>query len=322
MLYDSRLVADAASNPPRPAVDAVVITWNRWELSERCIEHLFASTVDVHVIVVDNGSEDGTPDRVRERFPQAELIEFSENRGYGAAANAGAERATAEFVSIVNSDALVAPDYFELVLARMRADDRVGFAAGLSINPATGLVDAAGAIFDVSLNWAPYLEGVAPEEAVVDEKVLGSPPSDALVFRRAAFARVGGFDSEIFAYGEDLDMTLRLRAAGWLAASVRGAMVEHLGSASLGKRTARQMAMVGWGRGYVAGRYRMSVWGGPRELLLWLAICASVRDITPLKRLFAGWRRGRSLPARPIPDGIYRESWSASIKKRIDAARR
>lgn len=303
-----------------PEVDAVVITWNRWELSQKCIEHLYASSADVHVIVVDNGSEDGTPDRVRELFPRAELIEFNENRGYGAAANAGAAAATSEFVAIVNSDALVAPDYFELVLARLRAGDRVGFAAGLSINPATEKVDAAGAVFDKGLRWSPYFAGADPDSVVIDEAVLGAPPSDALVFRRAAFAEVGGFDPEFFAYGEDLELVLRLRAAGWLPGSDAAARVVHVGSATLGKRTAGQMKMVGWGRGYVIGRYRLGPFTTLLDLGMWAAISVIVRSTGPLTRFIAGVRRGRTLPARAVPE-LHAESWLTSLRKRIAHAR-
>lgn len=319
MLYDSRSVADLGSNSLRPAVDAVVITWNRCELASECIEHLLASTLPVNVIVIDNGSEDGTPDRVRERFPEVDLVEFADNRGYGAAANAGAERATADFVAIINQDALVAPDYFELVLARMSSDERIGFASGLSIDPKSGKVDSAGAVFDSGLRWGPYFHGVSPEEVAVDEARLASPPTDSIVFRRSAFLDIGGFDSEIFAYGEDLDLTLRLREAGWLPASVTAALVEHLGAASMGKRSVGQMNLVGWGRGYVAGRYRV----GPMELLLdlvmWTGISAIVRSPQPLRRLLAGLRRGRSLPQRPVPSGIYREHWYESLRKRRES---
>ncbi len=302
----------------RPVVDAVVITWNRWELSRQCIEHLYASSVDVHVIIVDNGSEDGTPEHVRELFPDAELIEFEENRGYGAAANVGVEHSKAEFVSIVNSDALLAPDFFERVIARMD-DPKVGFASGLSINPATGLVDSAGAIFDRGVRWSPYLSGVKPEDALVDESVLASPPTDSIVFRRKAFQGIGGFDPEIFAYGEDLDLTLRLYQAGWKPALEPTALVEHVGAASLGKRSVGQMKLVGFGRGYVAGRYRLGILTLLFDLLMWIAISATVRSAAPLGRLIAGWRRGRSLPARKVPDSIHTESSIASLLKRRDA---
>jgi GT2 family glycosyltransferase len=304
-----------------PAIDAVVVTWNRWELTEDCLEHLFAGSVDVHVIVVDNGSQDGTPERIRERFPQVELIEFDENRGYGAAANVGVEASRREFVATVNSDALVAPDYFELLLERMTGDPGIGFAAGISIDPSTGRVDTAGAIFDGGLRWSPYCMGADPDGVEVDESVLAAPPPEAMLYRRAAFLGVGGYDTEIFAYGEDLELTLRLRAAGWRIASVPAARDLHKGAASLGKRTPGQMRLVGWGRGYVAGRYRLGPASLALDLMTWVAIAVIVRSPGPLTQLVAGWRRGRALPPRPVPDGLHLESWATSLKKRWDASR-
>lgn len=302
------------------ALDAIVITWNRWELTEACLEHIFASSVSAHVIVVDNASSDGTPEKIRERYPRVELHQFDENRGYGAGVNEAFRHATAEFVATVNSDALLEPDYFELVLARMQ-DERVGFAAGISIDPSTNLVDAAGAIFDTGLRWSQYKNGAEPDGIEIEHELLAAPPFEAMIFRREAFDGVGGFDEEIFAYAEDQDLTLRLRAADWKFAVVPEARDLHKGAASHGKRTAAQMKLVGWGRGYIAGRYRL----GPASLLLdlltWTAISAIVRSPAPLRELVSGWRRGRALPSRERPKGLHTESAFASLKKRWQASR-
>lgn len=304
-----------------PAIDAVVVAWNRWELTEKCLDRLTSSSAPIHLIVVDNGSSDGTPARVRERFPQATLIELPENRGFPIGANTGVQAATRDFVAIVNSDALVADDYFELLLERMSPDPSIGFAAGLSIDPQTGKVDAAGTVFDRGLRWSQYLHGADPDDVVVDERVLAAPSFEAILFRREAFVGVGGFDSEIFAYQEDLDLTLRLRAAGWRLALVPAARNVHKGAASFGKRTAQQMRLVGWGRGYVAGRYRL----GPGSLLLDLATYAGisviVRSPGPLTELISGWRRGRGLPRKTAPTDLHRESAIASLRKRWQASR-
>jgi GT2 family glycosyltransferase len=303
------------------ALDAVVVTWNRWELTSSCLEHLFASSVPIHVIVIDNGSEDGTPDRIREQFPQVELHENAENKGYGAAANAGIAHSTNEFVSTVNSDALVAEDYFELLLAAIKTDPKLGFVSGISLDPATGLVDAAGAIFDGGLRWSPYLQGVDPDEVVADQSVIAAPPPEAMLYRREAFQGVGGYDEEIFAYGEDLELTLRLRAAGWKPLLVTEARDLHKGAASLGKRTAAQMRLVGWGRGYVAGRYRLGIASLILDLATYVAISIIVKSPSPFTQLIDGYLRGRKLPKRPVPEGLHTESWATSLRKRWDASR-
>lgn len=297
-------------------VDAVVISWNNWELSAACVASLRECLPAVNVIVVDNGSTDGAPERLRERFPDLNLHEFGENLGFGQAANRGAALGDAEFIAIVNNDTELAPDYFDAILRRFDGDHNVGFASGLSIDPASGLVDAAGATLDHALCWYPYQRGVDPESALIDNSQIVSPASDAIVYRREAFDAEGGFDAEIFAYGEDLDLALRLHSAGWRPAAIAESRVVHRGSASLGSRSVAQMRLAAWGRGYVAGRYRVSA----RWLLFDLAVgvvnSLILRSTVPLTRLVAGWRRGRSLPARAIPSDVRFESWRDALKKR------
>ncbi|MGK2877377.1 MAG: glycosyltransferase family 2 protein [Solirubrobacterales bacterium] len=315
MFYDTAHVT-AGEADKSPAIDAVVVTWNRWELTEACIEHLLASTIDVHVIVVDNGSEDGTPDKLAEQYPQVEVIKLETNCGYGAAANIGIEASTHEYVATVNSDAFVAPDYFELVYKVLSKDPKMGFAAGISIDPSTNKIDAAGAIFDAGFRWSPYLNGAELEDVVIDQSVLAAPPPEAMLYRREAFLGVGGYDTEIFAYGEDLELTLRLRGAGWGLAVVPEARDVHKGAASLGKRTPAQMRLVGFGRGYVAGRYRLGIPSLVLDFFTYIAISTIVRSPGPFTQLVAGWRRGRALPARELPTNIHLESAVASLRKR------
>lgn len=297
-------------------VDAVVISWNNWELTADCVASLIACGPNVNVIVVDNGSSDGAPEHLRVRFPGLRVEEFGENLGYGAAANRGAAFGDAEFISIVNNDTELAHDYFDHVLARCDAEARVGFASGLSINPATNLVDAGGATIDHALNWYPYLRGAHPDDVEVDETLVVSPASDAIIYRREAFDALDGFDPEIFAYAEDLDLSLRLAAAGWRPAIVPAARVVHRGSATLGSRSVAQMRLASWGRGYVAGRYRVA----PQWLLLDLAVAmvnsVLLRSTVPVTRLVAGWRRGRALSRRPVPEDLQFEHWREALKKR------
>lgn len=302
-----------------PTLDVVVITWNKYELSLDCLAHASASSVPINLTVVDNASEDDTPRRIREQFPTAGLIVNDRNIGYGPAANLGATAGTSEFVSILNSDANVEPDYFERVLDCF-ADEQVAMVAGLSMNPATSKLDAAGATTDRGLNWLPLLPGGEPAQVDADDPRIAAPCSDAVVFRRAAFDAIGGFDDEIFAYWEDVDITMRLRQAGWKVAVCKDAKVWHVGSAALGKRSVAQMHLAAWGRGYLAGRYRLGPLWLVTEFLVGLLDSARLRSFTPFSRRMAGWRHGRKLPRREIPDGIEFNSWRTSMAARFNAS--
>lgn len=301
-------------------VDVVVITWNKFELSRDCLEHLAASTIPVNVIVVDNASEDDTPRKVRDLFPDVRLIENSENLGFGPAANIGIAAGSAEFVSVVNSDANVEPNYFESVIKEF-ADESVGIAAGLSMNPATGKLDASGASVDRGLSWLPLNVGDEPGSVDPDSSRVAAPCFDAVVFRREAIDGVGGFDNEIFAYWEDVDITMRIRDQGWTVAVCPAARVWHVGSAALGKRTVRQLQLAAWGRGYIAGRYRIGPVWLMTELFAGLIDSLRLRSKVPIARRIAGWRYGRARPARAYPQNLEYESWIRAMRVRYWASR-
>ncbi|HLM50583.1 MAG TPA: glycosyltransferase, partial [Solirubrobacteraceae bacterium] len=113
------------------AIDVVIPTWNRRDLLERCLPTVLRQTVPVRVIVVDNGSEDGSVAVVRERFGHAvSVIALPENRGFGAAVNAGVRAGEGALVVLVNNDVECDPGFAE-ALAAPFADPRVGMAAGL-----------------------------------------------------------------------------------------------------------------------------------------------------------------------------------------------
>lgn len=301
-------------------VDAIVVAWNNCNLTLDCVEHLMASTLRPNVVVVDNGSSDGTPRAIRERFPSAVLIELEDNIGFGPAANVGIKNSEGEFVSIVNNDANVEPRYFELVTARF-TDPEVGVASGVSMNPSTRRMEAAGAFADRSLGWFQYMNGEPPEAVDPDDPMICGPCFIAPVFRRAAIDRIGGFDDRLFAYWEDVDITMRLFSDGWKSAVVPEARVWHLGSASLGHRSLRQLELAAWGRGYVAGRYRVAPHWLLTELLIGVIDSLSLRNTIPLSRRIAGWRTGRRLPKRSIPGSINFISWWKSLKLRIATVR-
>ncbi|MGA9284412.1 MAG: glycosyltransferase family 2 protein, partial [Solirubrobacteraceae bacterium] len=134
------------------------------------------------------------------------------------------------------------------------------------------------------------------------------PAGGAAAYRRTAWEQVGGLDEAIFAYSEDLDLALRLRAAGWGAAVVPEAVGMHLGSATHGHRSAWQRRHAGFARGYLLRRY--GVLRGrhaPRALATEAGVALGdalvSRDLAALTGRIAGWRSARGLLRRETPDG-------------------
>jgi len=244
----------------------VVPSWNGLEVLREALRALRAQTVRCEVVVVDNGSADGTAEAVAAEFPEVVLVRLEENVGFGRAVNAGAERASGDVLLVVNNDAVCAPDFAERMLAAFD-DPGVGMAAGvLTQRPHPDRVDSAGIELDVTVgSWD--LGWNAPV-AALGARVPVGPCGGAAAYRASAWRAAGGFDPALFAYWEDVDLALRLRRAGWRSAFVPGATALHRHSATLGAATPLQRRLDAFGRGFVLGRH------GRRGLLAWLRVAA------------------------------------------------
>jgi N-acetylglucosaminyl-diphospho-decaprenol L-rhamnosyltransferase len=292
------------------SADVVVVTWRGRDLLGSCLEHLAAQQEPHRTIVVDNASHDGTAELVRERFPAATFLELPENVGFGAAANAGVALGGGEAIVLVNNDVDVDPGFLAALLVPLRADARVGMVAGMTLMPGRAAVDGFGIQLDAGLAAYNRLRHAPPDSA--EAGLLAGPSGGAAAYRRAAFEQVGGFDEALIAYGEDVDLALRLRAAGWQAADARDARGVHLGGATIGVGSPRQRWLGGFARGFLLRR-----WGvlrsraAPRILLVDALVVgwglARHRTLMPLRARVAGWRAaGRG--ARPLPPGAVDRS--------------
>jgi GT2 family glycosyltransferase len=283
-------------------IDVLIPSWNRAELLADCLEHLARQTVSHRTIVADNGSEDGTAALVRERFPDATLIELGQNLGFGRAVNRAAAEGSAEAIVVLNNDVNVEPSFLSEIVTPLQ-DTSVGMVSGVLVDPTTGLIDAAGVEIDASLAGFSFLSGLPPSAADRSPDGMLGPCGGAAAYRRNAFEAAGGFDERIFAYSEDLEIALRLRAAGLRCELAAGARGIHLGSATLGSRSVEQVRHAAHSRGYVLGRYRVHPGWLALESAVALADVLLLRSLAPLSARVAGWREGRALPAISVPEG-------------------
>lgn len=296
---------------PAAEIDVVVPTFNGRSLLERSLPTLLAQTVPARIVVVDDGSTDGTPAFLRERFPEVELVELPENRGFAAAVNAGIAAGGGEHVVLVNNDVECDPSFVAELVAPLRRNPRAGMAAGLLLRPGRELVDSYGLELDATLAGFPRFAG-APYEGpdALHEEHLAAPSGGAAAYRRAALEEAGPFDEGLFAYLEDVDLGLRLRAAGWESAGARGAIGVHLGSATIGRRSRRQVEVAGASRGYMLRKYgvlrrgpRTAAWALAAEAGIVLVDALQRRDLAALRGRVAGWRAApRSIA--PVPEGV------------------
>jgi N-acetylglucosaminyl-diphospho-decaprenol L-rhamnosyltransferase len=247
-------------NAPRPEIAVVVVSWNTRPLLEGCLRSLEAGARGgrLDVCVVDNASEDGSADLVRERFPWATLVASPSNLGFGAAVNLAAERTDARWLAIANADVAVAPGALDALLAAAAADPGAGALAPRLVLPDGRTQHSVYAFPSVrsTLALALGLDRLVPR--LGDRLLLvGAWDPDRprrvpwaigafLLLRRDAWAAAGGFDPGQWMYAEDLELGWRLRRAGFATRYVPDARVEHRSAAATTRawgdeRTARWM---------------------------------------------------------------------------------
>ena len=293
-------------------MDVVVPVYNGWHLTERCLEHLRLQTLSHTVIVCDNGSSDGTAKHLRTAFPEVQVVELGVNLGFAAACNRGVRAGKGDFVVLLNNDVECSAEFLNRLVAPLRDDDSLGSVAALLLKPGEDRIESFGLAVDPTLAGYPRLRGLAAGQAQAMHPVLVGPSGAAGAYRREAWEAVGGLDEGVFSYGEDVDLALRLRGAGWSTAGAADAVSVHLGSATAGARSPSQRYQGGFARGYFLRRYgilrsRVGVRVAATEAVVVLgdALMFS-HDLAALRGRVAGWRAAGGLPRhrRPPDDAI------------------
>jgi GT2 family glycosyltransferase len=194
----------------------VVVNFNKRDYLVRCLQSLRREAPPgSEIVVVDNASQDGAPDLVRERFPEVRLIANSENRGFSAANNQGVAVTTAPWVLLLNNDTEVLPGSLAHLAEFAEAHGDAG-AIGCTLLRTDGTLHRLPASIFTGLYWFP-------ERVHKVAWIVGA----ALLLRRSALDAVGGLDEGFFFYYEDWDLGLRLRKAGWRSYYTPGARIVH-----------------------------------------------------------------------------------------------
>jgi GT2 family glycosyltransferase len=191
------------------------------------------SLAPFEVIVVDNGSTDGTAEHLRDGWPRVDVVALPGNVGFAAGVNRGLERARGEYVALVNNDVELDPDWLREIVAGLERDPRAASAASkmLRFDDRT-MIDATGD----TLRWS----GIALQRGQGErdrgqydrpERVF-SACAGAALYRRSAFAEIGTFDEAFFAYLEDVDWGFRAQLAGHGCMYVPTAIAYHVGAAT------------------------------------------------------------------------------------------
>ena len=197
----------------------------------------------VEVVVVDNGSTDGTSQYLAAAFPTVGVVRSERNLGFAAGANLGIRATSGEWVATLNNDTVPDRDWLAAMLAAAdaaeRRGERVGMVAATLLRwDAPGVIDSAGICVDrAGIAWdrrAGRPVGVADDPDDRNEPLLG-PCAGAALYRRTFLDDVGAFEESFFLYLEDVDLAWRARLAGWTCAAAPDARVLHRHSATAGE---------------------------------------------------------------------------------------
>jgi GT2 family glycosyltransferase len=219
-------------------VAVVIPSWNSATLLPTLLDSLAADRGSVELLVVDNGSEDGTVELLRERGVRH--VALTRNVGFAAAMNRGAAETRAPLVLGLNADTVVVPGAIEALSAALAVDPGLGgvqprilqledggpadvdnarlYSAGMALT-------ADGRAFEMGA-------GQAQEERWLREREIFGVCGAACLLRRELFAELGGYDESYFSFYEDVDLNVRARIAGLRFSYVPEAVVWHAGNAS------------------------------------------------------------------------------------------
>jgi GT2 family glycosyltransferase len=222
---------------PRTAV--ILVNTNEGRFMPKVLGALAEQTVaPARTIVADNDSTDGSPDLIRERFPDVEVLEMGYNAGFSAANNAAVRAADGcDWVVLLNPDAFPEPGWIE-ALERATAEhpDAAVLASRMMRVHDPDEIDGAGDSMHVSgLTWRRFHgHKLADEPRALIPCETFSACGGAAMYDRDAWLALGGLDEGFYAYLEDLDMAFRLRLLGRTVRYVPDAVVHHVGSATTG----------------------------------------------------------------------------------------
>jgi len=291
----------------------VTLSWNRKEDTLACLASVMAmDPPPSHLILVDNASADGTPQAVAERFPQVQLLINSENLGFAAGANVGLREALnggAGYVLLINNDTVVAPDLLAALLAVAEGDPQVGVVA-----PKIYYDDPPDRVWYAGImrrRWLPGLAfpGYGRRDALRYDRLrdVDYVTGCGLLVRAGVLRQVGLFDEiAFFMYHEDLDLSERVRRAGYRIVYAPQAHMWHKESASTAPTSPQKWYYLA--RYIVPFYWRYYRWPGPALALYALYVAARetakghVRVIPPfLRGICDGVRVTRQSVVKTMP---------------------
>jgi hypothetical protein len=232
----------------------VMVAWNNKDYLGPCLDSLYDSQLDAtfDVVVVDNGSTDGSQQMLREKYPEVLIIQNEGNVGLGKASNQGIQATRGEFVLLFNNDTLVNKAALDGMVNLMRQKPDAG-AVGITLLNGDGSFQSGYGGF--SNLWEEFLIAIQVGERIWPGyplqgksqgiQTVGWMSSACLLVRRKTFDQIGLLDESYFIYGDETDLQYRMKQAGWKAYYIPDLNIIHFGGRSMNRWKRRRMVYRG-----------------------------------------------------------------------------
>ena len=240
-----------------PLVSVIIVNWNGMKYLETCLTTLYNQTFrDFEVLLIDNASTDNSVTFVRERFREVKVYQNKKNLGITIGNNIGINKSLGKYIFILNNDTELEPHCLESLVEIAELYPDVGMIA-------TKIKFTFDKSRIHSIGHLAYLDGINRCKGYLEQDVgqfderkeVLSASCVAALYRKDVLQEIGLFDEDFFIYGEDFDLGMRVRLAGWRCLYVPEAVVYHVYSGTMGKYSPQKAFYVERNRIWVALKY-------------------------------------------------------------------
>lgn len=226
----------------------VIVNWNSKDYLRRCLESIYRNpgTLILEIVVVDNGSNDGSAEMLKREFSNVKLIENKGNPGFGAANNQALKRCESDFVLILNPDTEVSAGALELMVNFLRQNEKAGAVGGKLLNADRTVQLTCARNFPTLLTefcWLTTLVRRFPDNKIIgrylmsywdhnDRREVNCLSGACIMARRDVLKALDYFDERFFMFGEDVDLCYRIKRSGWQIWYLPEAEIIHYGGGS------------------------------------------------------------------------------------------
>jgi O-antigen biosynthesis protein len=221
----------------------IIVNYNVKEFLQNLIDSIKKASLNLtkEIIIIDNASDDGSVEFIKDKFPEVKLISNQQNLGFGKANNIGLKLASGKYFLLINPDTLVAEDTFEKMISFFESNSEVGLAGCKILNPDGSLQLACRRSFPgpwTSFTKVTGLSSLFPNNKIfarynltyLDENKsyeVDAISGSFMMMRKEVYQKVGGFDEQFFMYGEDLDLCYRIQKSGFKVYYVHSTQIIH-----------------------------------------------------------------------------------------------